>query len=215
MAAERTSSYLAYLPALFHEDPFVGRFLLAFERILSGLRPLDVDDRLPEHPGVEEIVDRLHTYLDPAETPRDFLPWLASWVALSLREDWKEEERRALLSRIVSIYRKRGTKAGLQDFLKIFTRERPVIYEFDEPVHYFQVEMTVQDPAAFNRIERIARAIIDQEKPAHTIYKLLILVPTMQIVDTPPKDKTDPPQLVLGENTRLGTRRLGTQKGGA
>ena len=203
MAAERTSSYLTYLPALFHEDPFVGRFLLAFERILSGFPP-DAGDPLPTQPGLEEIVDRLHTYFDPAETPRDFLPWLASWVALSLREDWLEVERRALLSRIVSIYRKRGTKAGLLDFLEIFVGERPVIYEFDEPVHYFQVEMTVPHPDAFSRIQRIARAIIDQEKPAHTIYTLRILVPTMQIVDTPPGKG-----LVLGKNTRLGTTKGG------
>jgi len=30
------SSYLQYLPAILQEDPFMGRFLLAFEKILSG-----------------------------------------------------------------------------------------------------------------------------------------------------------------------------------
>jgi hypothetical protein len=34
--SSRVSSYLEYLPASQQADPFLGRFLLAFERILSG-----------------------------------------------------------------------------------------------------------------------------------------------------------------------------------
>ena len=67
--ANRVSSYLEYLPAIFQQDAdeqgvnFIGRFLLAFEMILSGLGD-------PDHPGLEEIIDRLHTYFDQvAENP--------------------------------------------------------------------------------------------------------------------------------------------------
>src|SRR5262245_1786573 len=90
MATDRVSGYLAHLPALFHEDPFVGRFLLAFERIISGLRPPDPHDPVGDQPGLEEIIDRIHTYFAPgpgadsdARAPDEFLPWLASWVALA------------------------------------------------------------------------------------------------------------------------------------
>ena len=31
------SSYLQNLPAIFSDDPFLGRFLLAFEQVLTGL----------------------------------------------------------------------------------------------------------------------------------------------------------------------------------
>ena len=133
MATDRISSYLTYLPALFHEDAFVGRFLLAFERILSGLQPPDPDalrsttgaEVSEPPPGLEEIVDHIHTYFvpgphlpKPERAPADFLPWLASWVALSVREDWEEEEKRRFINRIVSLYQYRGTKYGLEQILE-------------------------------------------------------------------------------------------------
>ena len=49
------STYLQYLPAILQENAdaqgvtFLGRFLLAFEQILSGLGD-------PEQPGLEEII---------------------------------------------------------------------------------------------------------------------------------------------------------------
>lgn len=219
MATDQVSSYLAYLPALFHQDAFMGRFLLAFERILSGLRPPDPQDPLGEQhqAGLEEIIDRLHTYFNPGpgvtaateRAPATFLSWLASWVALSLRDDWQPEEKRRFVSRVVSLYRKRGTKAGLQDILETYTGEEAVIYEFDQPVHYFQVEMTLREQNAdtLRRKEKIARAIIDQEKPAQSFYALRILVPTMQIINDPNKGG-----ILVGRNTLLGTT---SQRGGA
>jgi hypothetical protein len=36
-APEQSSSYLQHLPAIFSEDPLLGRFLLAFEQVLTGL----------------------------------------------------------------------------------------------------------------------------------------------------------------------------------
>jgi len=102
----------------------------------------------------------------------------------------------------VSLYRKRGTKAGLEDILETYTGEEAIIYELDQPVHYFQVEMTLreQDAATLRRKEKIARAIIDQEKPAHSFYALRILVPTMQIIN----DRTRG-GIILGQNSLLGT----------
>ncbi len=217
MAIDRVSGYLTHLPALFQEDAFVGRLLLAFERILSGLQPPDSDEpRLAteggtteQPPGLEEIIDKIYTYFIPGpqsspdeRAPKGFLPWLASWVALSVREDWEEEEKRRFISRIVSLYRHRGTKYGLEQILETYTDEDAVIYEFDQPPHYFQVEMTLSEPtpAGLRRKERIARAIIDQEKPAHTFYALRILVPTMRIVNADPDHG-----IRVGQTTLLGT----------
>ena len=192
MAEDRVSSYLVHLPTLLQKDAFVGRFLLAFERILSGFHPPDPEDRLKEQPGLEDVIARLHTYFSPGpdgaeadRAPEDFLPWLASWVALSVREDWEPEEKRRLISRMVALYRYRGTKRGMEDLLRTYTNEHVVIYECDQPAHYFQVEMTLRAPTPERRgrIERIARAIIEQEKPAHTLYALRMLTPTMRIMN--------------------------------
>jgi hypothetical protein len=55
--------------------------------------------------------------------------------------------------------------------------------EFDNLPQYFQVQLTSPDAAPENywRMARIAKAIIDQEKPAHTYYALRILVRTMRL----------------------------------
>lgn len=204
---KQVSSYLDQLPATFQQNAdesgvtFIGRFLLGFEKILSGLGD-------PAEPGLEErlhgIVDPnngtvqlagLQRYFDPGvrgddtlpetqRTPDEFLPWLASWVALTLREDWTPAEKRRLISRIVALYHKRGTKEGLSEILSTYTGGSVNIYEFEQPAHYFQVELLSKDrdPAVISRKEQIARAIINQEKPAHTFYTLKTrLTVTMQI----------------------------------
>jgi phage tail-like protein len=83
------SSLGQYLPAIYRdrEHPFLGRFLLAFEKVLIGLNDrvefpkLGDDVRFPER-GIEETIGGV----SEAQTPEDFLPWLAGWVALSLSE---------------------------------------------------------------------------------------------------------------------------------
>jgi phage tail-like protein len=218
---KQVSSYLEQLPATFQQNAdesgvtFIGRFLLAFEKILSGLGD-------PAEPGLEErlhgIVDPsngsvlmagLQRYFDPGvrgddtlpetqRAPDEFLPWLASWVALTLREDWTPAEKRRLISRIVSLYHKRGTKEGLSEILSTYTGGNVNIYEFEQPAHYFQVELLSKDrdPAVISRKEQIARAIINQEKPAHTFYTLKTrLTVTMQIGVAS----------TIGDNTLIGS----------
>ncbi len=118
--ASSVSSYLDHLPAIFHEDPFVGRFLLAFETIFSGQGDLN-------HVGLEETIGQLADMFDPATTREEFLPWLASWVALSLRADWDTATKRSFIQESVSLYRLRGTKAGLARMLEIYTGQPPEI----------------------------------------------------------------------------------------
>jgi hypothetical protein len=188
------SSYLQYLPAIMQEDPFMGRFLLAFEKILSGVKDLPSNEKIIQGnsknvPGLEEIISRVEIYFDPIETPEQFLPWLAGWVALSLRDDWELKAKRAFIQEIVKLYRIRGTKDGLTEVLKLylinsgFGDKVEIFDEFDNFPHYFQVRLTLKDrdPEKYWRQSRIAKAIIDQEKPAHTFYSLKILVPRMQL----------------------------------
>ncbi|MEG3936186.1 phage tail protein [Microcoleus sp. T3_B1] len=192
--SSRVSSYLEYLPASQQADPFLGRFLLAFERILSGLSSPEPQDPFLKQHGLEEEINRIHTYFNPAtkedsdKAQSEFLPWLAGWVALSLRDEWTEETKRQFIRQIVPLYRRRGTKAGLEKILQLYLKssnlpEKVEVFEFDDPPHYFQVQVTLPDPDVekYWRQARIAKAIIDQEKPAHTYYGLKILVPTMRI----------------------------------
>jgi phage tail-like protein len=199
-AAQASSSYLGHLPAIFRQDPFLGRFLLAFEQILTG-GGTDVA-------GLEATISRLADYLDPMTTEPEFLPWLAGWVTLSLRADWDEATKRGFIQRIVPLYRLRGTREGLRSMLELYTGEPvEVVDDLAEPPHFFEVRLTLSeaDPDLLRSKQQIARAIIDQEKPAHTFYALQIAVPTMRLVSLELHQKTDAPLLILGENTLLGT----------
>ena len=204
-----TSQYLSYLPALFGEAvddngvSLLGQFLLAFEHILSQKRIFTNRD-LANQPALGELLNEIHDYFDPSKTPNgelrrnqintigepkaDFLPWLASWVALTLRDDWDVEEKRRFIRGVIPLYKFRGTKQGLERVLQIYTNleqdDVVNIYEFPDIPHYFQVELTLAsvDPIQYRVKQQIAVAIIDQEKPAHTFYSLIIRsVGTIQI----------------------------------
>ena len=56
--------------------------------------------------------------------------------------------------------------------------------DFEDLPFFFQVQLTLSeaDPALLQLKQQIARAIIDQEKPAHTFYALQVAVPTMRLV---------------------------------
>src|SRR5678810_377039 len=112
------SSYLQYLPATFQtqkiatagdspspslaSDPLLGRFLLAFERILSGLNTADPPLPISVPQGIEQLLAWIPNYFVPnnptgPQTPDNFLPWLAGWVALSLRGDWSIDQQRSFI----------------------------------------------------------------------------------------------------------------------
>jgi phage tail-like protein len=208
---------------VFQDDPFLGRFMLAFERVLTGVGDL-AGVELANPPavaaGIEEILDKIQTYFDPGVAPAEFLPWLATWVATSLREDWDEATRRSFLARVVPLYQRRGTKLALQQLLQIYLDPTAdpstpggdqIVQIIDDdpgfPPRYFLVRFTVseRDPHLLARRAAIATAIIDREKPAHTFYGLHINYPSLQIADPPIYANTQPTNGVfVGLNTLLG-----------
>lgn len=203
---QSASSLLQYLPAIYQDDPFLGQFLLAFEKILlgrdDGIRIPPTENPLPDL-GLEERIASVAEYFDPAKAPEDFLPWLASWTAFSLRADLDVDKQRKFIANIAQLYRWRGTKRNLQDLLKIFTVSTPAVVEGEadgiqigqhstigkdmqlggEKPFYFQVKVSLPRaaPAVQERQLRIAHALVELEKPAHTVYELLPFFPSMRI----------------------------------
>ncbi len=217
----QASRYLDDLPAIFRQEGpdgrsgFLGRFLLGFEQVLTGLGD-------PENPGLEEILEGIpgpdgsvrlagaHRFFDPGpglrdaqRAPAEFLEWLSGWVALTLRDDWREEERRRILAGIASSYRKRGTPDGLRQILAAFTglpASTITIRELHEPLevgvtsrvgedtalgggpaHYFQLRVRLAARDDLARQRTILRSIIDAEKPAHSYYDLFLDIPTLRV----------------------------------
>lgn len=210
-----TSSYLQYLPTVLQEGRFLGAFLTAFERVLSGPPPGATDSTLVVE-GIEQKLDRIHEYFDPAEAPPEFLPWLAGWTATMLRDDWDEPTKRSFLAQIIPLYKKRGTRDGLIKLLalhaagvKVFDHDAddvPPRFTPTAPPHLFLVVAQVdgQDPLAMARKVRQILAVIDREKPAHTYYVLELDYTGMQINDDPQLFPLFGPGIKVGVNTLLG-----------
>ena len=154
-------NFLDYLPSIYRDDEFLARFLRIFEEVVAP---------------VELTLENAHHYFDPRMTPEALLPWLATWVDLSLDENWPIEKRRQLIRAGVELYQWRGTRRGLHEYLRIYTGVDPEIIEHfgaeDGGPHRFTVVVTVADPDDLNA--GTIRRVINAEKPAHTSYELRI-----------------------------------------
>ncbi|HZS91139.1 MAG TPA: phage tail protein I [Chloroflexota bacterium] len=198
------SVYLSYLPAVYREDPFLRRFILIFESILAPL---------------ERMVDTLPLYTEPDIAPRDFLPWLAHWVALSLDSAWPEESQRALIANAVEIYRWRGTRRGLALHIKCYTGLEPIIQEYGEGFvlgrnaalgYTTNLVSATPDPLLFvvtvpaknpDTIDlQVLRTIIDEDKPAHATYRVRV------VRSAGPRDDDRPPHATHRAHVARGDR---------
>lgn len=181
------SDYLRYLPGIYQKDELMGRFLMLFE---SFWKP------------IEEQIDHIPFYFDPQMAPPALLPWLASVLNQDLNPNWPEERKRHILNKASDLYRQRGTKRGLKEYLEISTGGKVEITEHhgknmilgprtrlgtgialgkDNKAHTFTVILhslpsTTSENADVGSedYERWIRAMIDAQSPAHTKYYLQI-----------------------------------------
>jgi phage tail-like protein len=219
------SRYLDHLPAVMREPAagdagqgVLGQFLRAFEDVLSGRADAAT-------PGLAEIIRGiapdsltrqqglagLSRYAEPGpeldenfRAPKQFLAWLAGWVALSLRADLAEQQQRQFIAQAISLYRLRGTRRGLERMLQIYTGLGVTISELATGLcvgktatigkdtrlegggpHFFRVTLRVPPPLPpldeLAGFRRTAIEIIEAEKPAHCFYDLVIIAPSLQI----------------------------------
>jgi phage tail-like protein len=115
LAATLPSAYLRYLPAIYWQDSFMGRFLRIFEDILSPL---------------QGTVNRRSEHFDPAVATLPMLRFMSTWVGANELGELPEAELRALVRRAVTLNQLRGTKAGLRMALETIAGKRPYITEY-------------------------------------------------------------------------------------
>jgi phage tail-like protein len=179
-------SYVKWLPSIYQRADINGRnFYRDFLWILQHL-----------FSTIEEQLDVIHTFFDPYEAPEKFLPWLASWSAMVLEEDWPIEKKRRLIRRAIELYRIRGTVKGLKLFISMFTGHEPEIKENVWPFRGWRIGVTsdigidtvvlppvnlahtcvVEMPVSYQDIspEAVIRIheILQMEKPANVQYYL-------------------------------------------
>ena len=149
-------------------DPFLRRLLAIFE---PALWP------------VVETLDSFAAYLDPYTTSEEFLRWLASWLDLALDETWESDRRRRLVASAVVMYRWRGTKRGMLEYLTAYLGTVPEVIDEAERVEVADEPLVggepiapmfrviVNGPAPEAELSRL-RAIVELAKPAHAGYRI-------------------------------------------
>lgn len=185
------SLYLDFLPSLYREVDFIGRFLKIFEQTFE--------------PAVQTL-DNLWAYLDPITAPQSMLPFLAYWVAWPMDSRWTVERQRYLIRSAVELYRWRGTRRGLRLYIHLYTNlnlDEHLPSEANKHIgieeisgqgfvlgdtrigqdamigggrpYHFIVRLRPDYPDQVD--EQLVRQIIDQEKPAFCTYELYIEAP--------------------------------------
>jgi phage tail-like protein len=121
------ASSIQYLPAVYQSDPESSDFLARFLSIFDTLRGRTSDQ-----------IGTIARYFDPKATPAnrenlsgtDFLDWLASWLGMSLQNNWPVSTRRELVRRAHELYAQRGTLAGLQLHIELYAGVSVKVLEY-------------------------------------------------------------------------------------
>lgn len=234
-----------YLPAIYRKGEvkekanFLGRFLKIFEKILSGIDDgINVEDNTVLR-GIEEVIAVIHDFFDPFFTPgpveddadaEDFVSYLAGWVALTFRQTWPQNQRRRVLANIVPLYKKRGTKDGLTEFLRLFVGPQIEVEEVFNfrigdtstvgedsivggfPPHVFSLNISYGfgdegfELGVLRNLLETTRDIVDLEKPAHTSYASRYDFPGIIIGEYQEKQRS-----VVSRNTLIWSKNAGTK----
>ncbi|MEH1916925.1 phage tail protein [Nostoc sp.] len=186
------TAYMEFLPILYREVDFIGRFMKIFEQ------------------AFQPIVDSYNVMwanLDPLTAPQALLPFMAHWVAWQVDSVWDLQQQRRLIRRAVELYRWRGTRKGLRLYLHLYTGlplDEHLPNEADKHISItepFGPSFIIGDAQLGNAVlaggqpyhfivrlrsnissgvinEELIQRIIEQEKPAFCTYELSIENPS-------------------------------------
>ncbi len=113
-------SWISYLPEVYQandKNQFLERYLAVFQTLYEDLNL---------------AIRRTPLLLDVDTTGSEFLPWLAGWLDIAESYMWSEEQLRGLLRRAVELYRKRGTREGMLDFIRLYTGGDAYMVEYHQ-----------------------------------------------------------------------------------
>ena len=128
----------------------------------------------------------------------DSLYELAQWIGILRPHVWQEDALRRFLKEGIDLFRMRGTRQGLERLICLYTGVKPYIIEpqelrqfrkneayhknlmrlYDDDENQFIVllpQSVVETPLK----ERIVRQLINEMRPAHVSYRLVLLKPYM------------------------------------
>jgi len=197
---EPTHHLIDFLPAVFRQSQDLQAFLTPFQAIFvrsESAPETSGDAAAAQHPSrsLEDQIGRIPSLLNPADTPEDFLSWLAQWASISLYPDARD--RRRLVAQMIPLYRSRGTKEYVEQVLRLYVDGNVAVEEDelpgmavgvaarthvglnprpgDDPFRFtVTVEFSTVPPGRHEgaRLVALARRVIDLAKPAYTHYRL-------------------------------------------
>jgi len=152
------SNWMKYLPEVYDDFEFIGRYLLIFESMAAPLF---------------WTIDNFDMYLSPEVTPKDWIQWISSWFDLLILPELHISKQRNIMEQIGWLFLRRGTPSGLERILELYFEVTPEIIE-DGNCH-FTVRLPLSERKEDDGLGReVADRIINSQRPAFASYTLEI-----------------------------------------
>jgi phage tail-like protein len=121
---------ISFLPQIFQQSEMEGggSFLRGFLNVVQHV-----------HDSVVDRIRSLHSLFDPRTTEPEFIPWLASWLAITLNPDWSALQRRKMLMAAMQLFPDRGTAKAIREFVRIYVGAKVEIEENAWPYEGFRI----------------------------------------------------------------------------
>ncbi len=119
----RGQPWIAFLPEIYDEgeESFLARYLSVFQEIYEGM--------------TEEISLMPHR-LYPEHADRGLLEWLADWLGLVGTGIWNDSQLAYLIANWSRLLEIRGTRAYMEEIVKLYTGFEPYIVEYHRVAPY-------------------------------------------------------------------------------
>ena len=175
------NSWLSYLPEIYDtgEDSFLSRYLSVFQSLYEEMTQ-----------KISSLPHRLY----PEYAERETLEWLAECFGLENTELWDDRQLAYLLLHQNRLSEVRGTRAYMEEMLRLFTREIPFIVEYYQILPYqtssrraellemlygsnpYEVSVIIRQQAVRGQQETaILHRIIEASVPAGIECRLVVL----------------------------------------
>lgn len=152
------SNWMKYLPEVYDNFEFIGRYLLIFESMAAPLF---------------WTIDNFDLYLSPEVTPEDWIQWISSWFDLLILPELHINKQRNIMEQMGWLFLRRGTPSGLERMLELYFEVTPEIIE-DGNCH-FTVRLPLSDRLEDDGLGReVADRMINSQRPAFSSYTLEI-----------------------------------------
>ena len=176
-------SWMERLPEIYHQadrESFLERYL--------GIFQVPYED-------MEERIARVPELMDVDRADDEYLRWMAQWLDIEEQYRWSDEQLRRLVKKGFALYRKRGTREGILEFVELFTGEQPIIVEWGQYRNVKHDEKLYPDDPytlmVFVRMETLRSEkerqtlvrIIEDVMPVHMSLELVSLQPYMFLDD--------------------------------